>query len=122
MGNNASFISRVCKFTVKGKTVIEEGNDVKSFRQYVVMDTDDEGYITRKIKYIGPDFRTVVIGNNHNIPKGKDGQYASKEDWAIMTAPVDGSSREEEISRIEREAIERYKRSLEEKTTVQTQK
>ena len=122
MGNNASFVTRICKFTVQGKTVIEEGSDVKSLKQFIVMDTDSAGFITRKIKYIGPDFRTVVIGNNHSIPKGKDGQYASKEDWAIMTAPVDGSSREEEIARIEREAIERYKRSLEEKTTIQTQK
>ena len=120
--SNASFISRVCPYTVKGNPVIEEGSDVKSFRQYVVMDTDSDGYITRKVKYIGPDFRTVVIGNNHSIPKGKDGQYASKEDWAIMTAPIDGSSREEELERVRREAVEEYKKSLLRTDTVQTQK
>ena len=122
MGSTASFITRICKFTVRGKTVIEEGSDVKSLRQYIVMDTDNAGFITRKIKYLGNDYRTVLIGNGHTLPKGKDGKFAPDEDFKIMTAPVYGSSREEEIARIEHEAIERYKKSLEEKTTVQTQK
>ena len=122
MSSNASFVTRICKFKVKGHTVIEEGSDVKSLKQFIVMDTDDAGFITRKIKYLGNDYRTVLIGNGHTLPRGKDGKFAPDEDFKIMTAPIDGSSREEEIARIEREAIERYKKSLEEKTTIQTQK
>ena len=117
-----AFITRLASFTVKGFPVIEEGESVKAMKQYVVLSTDDDGMVTKKVKYLGSDFRTVMVGNGHTLAKGKDGQYAPADDLKIMVAPIDGSSREEELARVRAEAIEEYKRSLLTAETVQTQK
>ena len=117
-----AYITRLANFTVKGFPVIEEGESIKTMKQFVVLATDDDGMITKKVKYLGNDYRTVIVGNGHTLAKGKDGQYAPDEDFKVMTAPIDGSSREEELERVRREAIEEYKKSLLTTTKVQTQK